>query len=99
MTCSGAYKEGTLRIIRNGIGIQEHASIDLVGIKGEIVGIYLLDKGTDIVCYNSYILYVFVIFLGVWPLKTESDEFDSLLVLSFVGQTRYMMLLSIIFLF
>lgn len=31
---SGAYKEGSLRIIRNGIGIQEHASIDLPGIKG-----------------------------------------------------------------
>lgn len=30
----GAYKEGSLRIIRNGIGIQEHASIDLPGIKG-----------------------------------------------------------------
>ncbi|XP_071453607.1 DNA damage-binding protein 1 [Hetaerina americana] len=34
VTCSGAYKEGSLRIIRNGIGIQEHASIDLSGIKG-----------------------------------------------------------------
>lgn len=32
--CVGAYKEGSLRIIRNGIGIQEHASIDLPGIKG-----------------------------------------------------------------
>jgi len=34
VTCSGAYKEGSLRIIRNGIGIHEHASIDLAGIKG-----------------------------------------------------------------
>lgn len=34
VTCSGAFKEGSLRIIRNGIGIQEHASIDLPGIKG-----------------------------------------------------------------
>ncbi|XP_064600976.1 DNA damage-binding protein 1-like [Liolophura sinensis] len=34
VTCSGAYKEGSLRIIRNGIGIHEHASIDLPGIKG-----------------------------------------------------------------
>uniref|UniRef100_T1J441 DNA damage-binding protein 1 n=1 Tax=Strigamia maritima TaxID=126957 RepID=T1J441_STRMM len=33
VTCSGAYKEGSLRIIRNGIGIHEHASIDLPGIK------------------------------------------------------------------
>uniref|UniRef100_H2YRS0 DNA damage-binding protein 1 n=1 Tax=Ciona savignyi TaxID=51511 RepID=H2YRS0_CIOSA len=34
VACSGAFKEGSLRIIRNGIGIQEHASIDLPGIKG-----------------------------------------------------------------
>ena len=27
VTCSGAYKEGSLRIIRNGIGIHELASI------------------------------------------------------------------------
>lgn len=34
MTCSGAYKEGSLRIIRNGIGIHELASLDLPSIKG-----------------------------------------------------------------
>ena len=34
VTCSGAYKEGSLRIIRNGIGIHELASIDLPSIKG-----------------------------------------------------------------
>lgn len=37
VTCSGAFKEGSLRIIRNGIGIHEHASIDLPGIKGLLV--------------------------------------------------------------
>ncbi|CAH8550615.1 unnamed protein product [Dicrocoelium dendriticum] len=34
ITCSGAFKEGTLRIIRNGIGIHEHATIDQDFIKG-----------------------------------------------------------------
>uniref|UniRef100_A0A0N7ZDQ0 DNA damage-binding protein 1 n=1 Tax=Scylla olivacea TaxID=85551 RepID=A0A0N7ZDQ0_SCYOL len=34
VTCSGAFKEGSLRIIRNGIGIHEQASIELEGIKG-----------------------------------------------------------------
>ena len=34
VTCSGAFKEGSLRIIRNGIGIHELASIDLPSIKG-----------------------------------------------------------------
>lgn len=63
VTCSGAFKEGSLRIIRNGIGIHEHASIDLPGIK------------------------------GLWPLRSEADrETDDMLVLSFVGQTRVLML-------
>ncbi|KAF5400819.1 DNA damage binding protein 1 [Paragonimus heterotremus] len=34
ITCSGAFKEGALRIIRNGIGIHEHATIDQDLIKG-----------------------------------------------------------------
>jgi len=63
VTCSGAFKEGTLRIIRNGIGIQEHASIDLQGIK------------------------------GIWPLKIDSfNNLDNYIVLSFVGQTRVLLL-------
>ncbi|XP_077088626.1 DNA damage-binding protein 1 isoform X1 [Siphateles boraxobius] len=63
VTCSGAFKEGSLRIIRNGIGIHEHASIDLPGIK------------------------------GLWPLRSESSRnTDDMLVLSFVGQTRVLML-------
>ncbi|XP_031425552.1 DNA damage-binding protein 1 [Clupea harengus] len=63
VTCSGAFKEGSLRIIRNGIGIHEHASIDLPGIK------------------------------GLWPLRSDAGrETDDMLVLSFVGQTRVLML-------
>ncbi|KAK7098349.1 DNA damage-binding protein 1-like isoform X2 [Littorina saxatilis] len=62
VTCSGAFKEGSLRIIRNGIGIHEHANIDLPGIK------------------------------GIWPLKMNTDDFDNLLVMSFVGQSRVLML-------
>ncbi|CAL8352416.1 unnamed protein product [Merluccius merluccius] len=63
VTCSGAFKEGSLRIIRNGIGIHEHASIDLPGIK------------------------------GLWPLRSEPGrDTDDMLVLSFVGQTRVLML-------
>ncbi|XP_014678579.1 PREDICTED: DNA damage-binding protein 1-like [Priapulus caudatus] len=51
------------RVIRNGIGIHEHASIDLPGIK------------------------------GVWPLRGASQSaVDTMLVLSFVGQTRVLML-------
>lgn len=33
VTCSGCNKDGSLRIIRNGIGINDHAAIELAGIK------------------------------------------------------------------
>lgn len=39
--CFGVYKEGFLRIIRNGIGIYEYVSIDLLGIKGIVFDIKL----------------------------------------------------------
>lgn len=52
VTCSGAYKEGSLRIIRNGIGIHELASIDLPGIKG----MWPLRCGTSRVYDNTLIL-------------------------------------------
>ena len=32
--CSGVGKDGALRVVNSGIGINEAASIDLVGIKG-----------------------------------------------------------------
>jgi DNA damage-binding protein 1 len=32
--CSGAYKDGSLRVVRAGIGINEQASIEAPGIKG-----------------------------------------------------------------
>ncbi|XP_044728814.1 DNA damage-binding protein 1 isoform X2 [Chrysoperla carnea] len=52
VTCSGGYKEGSLRIIRNGIGIQEHASIDLPGIKG----MWALQVASDTAYDNTLVL-------------------------------------------
>lgn len=34
VTCSGTGKDGSLRIIRNGIGLNEQATIELSGVKG-----------------------------------------------------------------
>lgn len=48
----GAYKEGSLRIIRNGIGIQEVATIELVGIKG----MWPLSLAIDSVLDDSLVL-------------------------------------------
>ncbi|KAM0860241.1 hypothetical protein ACQ4PT_046665 [Festuca glaucescens] len=34
VTCSGAFKDGSIRVVRNGIGINEQASVELQGISG-----------------------------------------------------------------
>ena len=34
VTCSGAFKDGSLRVVRSGIGIHEQASVEIEGIKG-----------------------------------------------------------------
>lgn len=56
ITCSGSFKEGSLRIIRNGIGIQEHACIDLPGIKG----MWALRIGIDDSPYDNTLVLSFV---------------------------------------
>ena len=37
VSCSGYGKDGSLRVVKSGIGINELASIDLPAIKGELV--------------------------------------------------------------
>nr|CAD7197866.1 unnamed protein product [Timema douglasi] len=69
VTCSGAYKEGSLRIIRNGIGIQEHASIDLPGIKGMWA---LRVAGTD--KFDNTLVMAFVTQTRVLTLNGEEVE-------------------------
>ncbi len=34
LTCSGSYKDGSFRLVRNGIGVREEAAIELPGIQG-----------------------------------------------------------------
>lgn len=41
VSCSGHGRDGSLRVIRSGIGINEAASIDLPGIKGELLLLYV----------------------------------------------------------
>lgn len=55
VTCSGAFKDGTLRIIRNGVGIQEQANVDLPGIKG----LWSL-KPNSSARYDQYIVFALV---------------------------------------
>ena len=59
VTCSGSYKDGSIRVIRSGVGLFEQASMAMVGLT------------------------------GVWALREhERAEFDSLLVQSFITETR-----------
>jgi DNA damage-binding protein 1 len=34
VTCSGGGADGSLRIVRNGIGVLEQATVELPGVKG-----------------------------------------------------------------
>jgi DNA damage-binding protein 1 len=43
ITCSGAFKEGSVRIVRNGIGIEEVASMEMEGLKS----VYSLGPSTN----------------------------------------------------
>ncbi|KAI0567462.1 Mono-functional DNA-alkylating methyl methanesulfonate [Gracilaria domingensis] len=54
VTCSGQGKDGSLRIIRNGIGISEHAAEELPGIKD----MFSLRRHIDN-RYDSYLLQSF----------------------------------------
>ena len=66
VTCSGCSKDGSLRIIRNGIGINEHAAIDLAGIKGMWS---LRPSSTD---HDKYLVQAFISETRV--LAVEEDE-------------------------
>lgn len=33
VTCSGAYADGSLRVVRNGVGLSEHARVEMPGVK------------------------------------------------------------------
>ncbi|KAK9711909.1 DNA damage-binding protein 1a [Basidiobolus ranarum] len=63
ISCSGAFKDGSLRVIRNGVGVKEQAKLEMSGIK------------------------------GTWSLRNSYDtEFEDILVISFIGETRILVL-------
>ncbi|XP_037946592.1 DNA damage-binding protein 1 isoform X2 [Teleopsis dalmanni] len=70
ITCSGTFKDGSLRIIRIGIGIQEHASIDLPGIKG----MWSLKVGIDDSEYENTLVLAFVGHTRILTLTGEEVE-------------------------
>lgn len=70
ITCSGSFKDGSLRIIRNGIGIQEHACIDLPGIKG----MWALQIGIDDSKFDNTLVLSFVGHTRILTLTGEEVE-------------------------
>ena len=70
ITCSGSFKEGSLRIIRNGIGIQEHACIDLPGIKG----MWALQVGIEDSTFENTLVLAFVGHTRILTLTGEEVE-------------------------
>eukprot|EP01126_Amoeba_proteus_P030505 TRINITY_DN3014_c0_g1_i10.p1 TRINITY_DN3014_c0_g1~~TRINITY_DN3014_c0_g1_i10.p1 ORF type:complete len:1099 (-),score=193.96 TRINITY_DN3014_c0_g1_i10:112-3408(-) len=84
VTCSGAYKDGSLRIIRNGIGINEHAQLDLPGIKG----IWSLQPPSSSP-FEKYLVMSFVGETRVLSMRGEDLEEVEMSGLQFKEQTIF----------
>lgn len=82
VTCSGTGRDGSLRIIRNGIGLNEQATIDLTGVKG----IWNL-RGGSAAQYDKFLVVSFVNetrFLAI----TEDEELEDAEIAGFASNSR-----------
>ncbi|KAL3616849.1 DNA damage-binding protein 1a [Castilleja foliolosa] len=68
VTCSGAYKDGSLRVVRNGIGINEQASVELQGIKG----MWSLRSATDDP-YDTFLVVSFISETRILAMNMEDE--------------------------
>ncbi|KAM3341882.1 hypothetical protein P3S68_026848 [Capsicum galapagoense] len=76
LTCSGAYKDGSLSIARNKIGIHEQVSVELRGIKG----MWSLHSATDD-SYDSFLVVSFIDVTRFYQIvldETSREGFTSL---------------------
>ncbi|KAJ6654120.1 hypothetical protein lerEdw1_007388 [Lerista edwardsae] len=92
VTCSGAFKEGSLRIIRNGIGIHEHASIDLPGIKGMMICVIV---GDDIGLSGHFWFFRVLMLNGEEVEETELTGFVDDQQTFFCGNVAHQQLIQI----
>ncbi|XP_014287545.1 DNA damage-binding protein 1 [Halyomorpha halys] len=83
VTCSGTLKEGSLRIIRNGIGIQEQATIELPGIKGIWALKVRSPSGLDNTIVLSFVGHTRV-------LSLNGDEVEETEILGFQSEQQTM---------
>ncbi|GAV76408.1 CPSF_A domain-containing protein/MMS1_N domain-containing protein [Cephalotus follicularis] len=82
VTCSGAYKDGSLRIIRNGIGINEQASVELQGIKG----MWSLRSSTDDP-FDTFLVVSFISETRILAMNME-DELEETEIEGFCSQVQ-----------
>lgn len=70
VTCSGIHKDGSLRVVRNGVGINEQASVDLPGVKG--LWALKTDPGS---AHDAFLVVSFITETRVLAINME-DELD-----------------------
>ncbi|CAH2078400.1 unnamed protein product [Thlaspi arvense] len=82
VTCSGAYKDGSLRIVRNGIGINEQASVELQGIKG----MWSLKSSID-EAFDTFLVVSFISETRILAMNIE-DELEETEIEGFLSQVQ-----------
>ncbi|WOL16215.1 DNA damage-binding protein 1 [Canna indica] len=82
VTCSGAYKDGSLRIVRNGIGINEQASVELQGIKG----LWSLRSSTNDL-YDTFLVVSFISETRVLAMNMD-DELEECEIEGFCAEIQ-----------
>ncbi|UJR27073.1 hypothetical protein I4U23_008375 [Adineta vaga] len=82
VTCSGCRKDSTLRFIRTGIGIHEHAVIDLRNIKG----IWPLKINNQ---YDNHLVVAFFDQTRLFQLQNDEIEEIELVAFDFQHQTLF----------
>ncbi|CAM8886889.1 unnamed protein product [Rhodiola kirilowii] len=82
VTCSGAFKDGSLRVVRNGIGINEQASVELQGIKG----MWSLQSSTDDP-YDTFLVVSFISETRVLAMNME-DELEETEIEGFCSEVQ-----------
>lgn len=82
VTCSGAYKDGSLRVVRNGIGINEQASVELQGIKG----MWSLRSSTDDP-FDTFLVVSFISETRILAMNLD-DELEETEIEGFYSQVQ-----------
>lgn len=81
VTCSGTYADGSLRVIRNGIGVNEQASVEIQGMKG----MWALRKTKE----NAFDTYLVLSFTNdTRILAIQDDQMEEFTIEGFNQDTR-----------